>query len=628
MPSDVFRLSPRITLVPILHGSGDFALQVRRLLWEESFDCLAVPLPPSFREAVESAIPHLPRPMLVGQPERPEFAREWQPGADDEDEEREPARARWSYVPVDPCQGVIMALRIAMQERIPRAFIDLETDRFQPSHVPLPDPYALKQVPWDKFATAVLPALPPLPVGQPRERVAWMAQRLRDLEQRFAAIVCLCSFSEWPWLRLAYQETRADDLADELVEPVRTLVPDPQTLLFMLGELPFITALYERARAECEDDANLSVDGVKELLVSARDRYRNEWKKRARKITPQMLSTYLKYVRNLTLLENRMTPDLYTLVTAGKQIAGDQFALQVAETARDYPYTQEVPFETIRLGIDRGQLPEGDLVDLVSRLPGQPLVWRNCPLNKRPDRPEQQRWEQRWDPRGQCSWPPEDEQIEQFRTCVQDRAKALLGVDLVRTEKFTTSIKDGIDIRDTLRNWHTGEIYVKENPPTRGNLDCVVMLFDTPADPREYPWRTTWYSEFDYESTLAFFASDFHKQMLGPGIAQANYGGAMFLYPPVSIPDIWRDRNLDFADTLEERLLAAACAYSRHTHIALLSAQAPGAGYRKLARRFGKRFIHVPLAQFSASKVAQLRMVHVLNGKHVRSYAANFIRQA
>ena len=66
-------------------------------------------------------------------------------------------------------------------------------------------------------------------------------------------------------------------------------------------------------------------------------------------------------------------------------------------------------------------------------------------------------------------------------------------------------MKDGIDIRDTLRHWYEGDIYVKVLPPNKGQLDAAVMLFDSPADPREYPWRTTWFAEHKGESTLAFF---------------------------------------------------------------------------------------------------------------------------
>jgi hypothetical protein len=309
-------------------------------------------------------------------------------------------------------------------------------------------------------------------------------------------------------------------------------------------------------------------------------------------------------------------------------VAGDRFALHVTETARDYPYGRPSGCASIKLGIDRARLPDGEIVGLVSRLPGPPIEWRSCQLQRRPDQRERRQWQMQWNPLSQCSWPPEDELIEDFRAHVTDRAKAIMGMDLVRTEKFTTSVKDGIDIRDTLRNWHTGDIYVKVLPPSRGHLDAVVMLFDSPADPRDYPWRTTWFAEHQNESTLSFFATDFRREMVGPGIALATYGGAMFLFPPVSIPDIWRDPRLDFTETLEQRLLAAACLHSECPHIALLSALPPGAGWRRLARRYRKKWVHLPLAQFGDSTVQQLRMVHVLNGHQVRSFAAHYIRRA
>jgi hypothetical protein len=219
-------------------------------------------------------------------------------------------------------------------------------------------------------------------------------------------------------------------------------------------------------------------------------------------------------------------------------------------------------------------------------------------------------------------------QIENFRQAVFDRAREAMGVDLVKTEKFTTSIRDGIDIRDTLRHWYAGDIYVKVLPPNRGRLDCAVMLFDSPADPREYPWRATWFAEHKEESTLCFFASDFSRQPIGPGICQAVYGGAMFFFPAIPIPDIWTDKRLDFTETLEERMLAAACLHSQCSQIALLSSGPPGPGWRRLAKRFKKSWIHLPLSRFSESTVSRLRHFHVLNGKQVRSYAADFIRKS
>src|SRR5258707_10837368 len=47
------------------------------------------------------------------------------------------------------------------------------------------------------------------------------------------------------------------------------------------------------------------------VLLTARESYRADFKTRARKISPHMLRVCLKYVRNLSLLERRFSPDLY-----------------------------------------------------------------------------------------------------------------------------------------------------------------------------------------------------------------------------------------------------------------------------------------------------------------------------
>jgi hypothetical protein len=440
--------------------------------------------------------------------------------------------------------------------------------------------------------------------------------------------VFVCSVLDFPWIRDAYLAGVSAPAGDDIdSDESRIYAAEEKTLLFLLGELPFITGLYEQARVDLDDDENLSIDGVKQLLLESRSRYRTELKSLAREITPHLLATYLRYVRNLSLIHRRMTPDLYTLVVAAQQIAGDQFAIHLAETAREYPYVRKLPYAPMTFGIKQGRLPDGTVVQLKSRLPGPPVNWCSCKLNPRPQRRDQRKWGMRWNPYQQCSWPPEDVAIENFRTHVKDRALSIIGNDLARSEKFSTSLKDGLDIRETLRNWHTGDLYVKVIPPTRGKLDCAVMLFDSPADPREYPWRTTWMAEHAEESTLAFYATDFHTNMVGPGIGLATYGGAMFLFPPRPVRNIWDDSQLDFATTLEERLIGAACLHSREKHIALLSAAPPGPGWRRLAKHFRKRLVHVPLGRFSQATVQQLRLVHVLNGKQVRSYATDFIRK-
>ena len=634
----VLRLSPRIEVLPILHGSGDVAQEVRETMIQRRYDCVAVPLPPSLEDPVERAVADLPRISLVTLPE---------PSQD--------GPAAVNFVPIDPCQAVIMGIRVAMGEGIARAYIDRDVAAFEPTPYTAPDPYALKQLPLAAFAAALIPTLPaPDEHSQRRQRIAWMAFRLHELELDFEAILCLCPLLDWPWLRQAYRERQP------VVPPERPAgTPSiyrvaPSTLYFVLGELPYVTELYERRRAELKSDREATIDGIKELLLESRAawlaRHDSEGRSMPNWVTPHLLQLFLRYVRNLALLDRRLTPDLYMLVTAAKQMAGDDFAITMLDTAKRYRVQDDAEeadgAPVVAAGIGKVELDGEDVAVAKNRLQGPPLHWRTLSLRPRPTPAKSRRWALQWNPFRQCSWPPEDHRIESFTRHVRDQARSLLGADLAKVEKFTSSVKDGIDLRESLRHWHAApsrrsppgavtkpgaplklEIYVKEIPPARGNIEAVVFLFDTPADAAVYSWQATWYAEHAEESTLCFYATPFQENIIGPGIAQSRYGGALFLFPPRPIPNVWDDPQLDFTESLEERLIAASALHSRESHVALVSPVPPRARWRRIVHRLNRRLITIPLSRFSGQTVDRLRRFHVLNGHEIRSYAAQFIRE-
>ena len=92
--SDVFTLSDRIQLLPVIHGSGSFTREIRQRILSSGCDCIAVCLPPEFQTSVESCIDNLPDIGVSCLEESGDTL---------------------SYVPIDPCQPVIMGLRVAMQ---------------------------------------------------------------------------------------------------------------------------------------------------------------------------------------------------------------------------------------------------------------------------------------------------------------------------------------------------------------------------------------------------------------------------------------------------------------------------------------------------------------------------------
>ncbi len=606
---NIFKLNDRITLLPVLHGSGDFALEVRRILLTSRWDCLAVPLPASFRHLVLDAVRQLPIVSVVSAEE---------PGDE----------SVWNYVPIDPCQPVIMALRIALEEYIPIEFIDLETSVYEPDAFLSPDPYSLKKVPLEKFCAALLPTIPPPPPRSQQEaRVLHMAKELRTLQSNYKNILCLCSLAHWPWLRDAFQNRHESPQQEAFFFPIHSYYVQERSLVFVLGELPFITYQYERSRRELLPDENLSIDGIKELVLESRDEWLRKHEPLHNWVTPQRLQILLQYVRNQTLMNSRLTPDLYTLAMSSKQVCGDTYATSLVETAKQYPYQHIEENRGITFGIDKANFPEEGVGLVKNRLQGVPVTWKTIPLKRVPEKEKQVRWRQLWNPFGICSWPPEDNRIESFNTHVREVSQAMIGEGLARSEKFSASIKDGLDIRETIRNWHTGDLYVKEIPPSRGTVEVVVFFFDQPADPLKYELQTTWYAEHEEESTLCFYSTPIGEKFVGPGIAQCVYGGCFFLYPPRFIPDIWKDPRFLRYRNLEEKLLAGALYHSAEKHVAVVSPKAPSPAWRRLARRFKKKIVHIPLSRFSQQLVDRLRVFHVLNGKHIRSYAGHFIRE-
>lgn len=604
----IFYLSKKIRFLPVIHGSASFTRIIRDRLLSSPTDCLAVGLPPEFQTTVNEGINHLPLITLCSQKE---------------------SSGSYNYVPIDPCQPLIMGLRIASQEGIPRKYIDYSCDNYEPRKINFPDSYALRHMSYEKFCATLL-----LSIKRPKadtlhdKRARWMAYQLHQLEMDFNNITVICSILDWPWIKEAYNDRKPYDKIFSSFNNPKIYGVEKETLFFALAEFPYITYLNEVYRQQIKSDKEVVVDGIKEILIKARDIFTKKHKLRFHNLTSQSFQIYLQYVRNLTLMESRLTPDLYTLITTAKQFSGDPFAIAVLEAARAYPFQvlKSTNLEPLALGIDKAIDSENNAINMKNRLSENHTEWREINLKPEPGIKKQTQWKHKWNPYGQCSWPPEDDKIESFNTHVREQSKLLLSTDLARSEKFTSSTKDGLDMRETLRHWHEGDIYVKEIPPSRGRVEIVVFIFDIEPNQNNYQWCQTWYAEHNEESTLCFFATNYMDDMVGPGVGRATYGGCMMIYPPRPIPDIWKDPRIHVGKTLEEKLLEAAFFHSQEKHITVVTPCLPKSNWRKLSRKYHKSIIHIPLKRFSNQTIEKVRRFHVLNGKQIRSFANHFIQ--
>jgi hypothetical protein len=286
-----------------------------------------------------------------------------------------------------------MGLRIAMEEGIPRHFIDRSVAAFEPRRLSYPDTFALRQLPMEKFCASMLPSIArPLADSSHEKRARWMAYQLHKLEMDYSRITLICSIQDWPWIKEAYDE-RLGYTAPEQIDSAPALFGvSKQTLFFALSEFPYITYLYEKNRQELRSDKNLSIDGVKEILLKSREVFINKHSVQYHNLTPQTFQIYLQYVRNLALMEHRLTPDLYTLAVSAKQIGGDAFAVALVETARDYPFQDtESGLENLALGMDKAEFEENNVAEMKNRLSETYFEWRNLNLKVEPGKQQQKK---------------------------------------------------------------------------------------------------------------------------------------------------------------------------------------------------------------------------------------------
>ena len=250
MSNELFQLSDRVRILPVIHGSGHFMRVVRQQILSEPCDCVAVSLPSEFQTSVEEGIDLLPCITLSAMEE---------PGG------------AYNYITIDPAQPIIMALRIAKQEGITSAFIDWSSPTYETRHHIFPDAFALSKMPYEKFCVSILASIPyPKLKGLHDRRSRWIGYQLHKLEMDYRNIVLICSFLDWPWVKHAFDE-RQDYETVKSVNSPKLYSLEEKNLFFALSEMPYITYLYEKKRQELKSDRLTPVDGVKEILIRARE---------------------------------------------------------------------------------------------------------------------------------------------------------------------------------------------------------------------------------------------------------------------------------------------------------------------------------------------------------------------
>jgi hypothetical protein len=213
--------------------------------------------------------------------------------------------------------------------------------------------------------------------------------------------------------------------------------------------------------------------------------------------------------------------------------------------------------------------------------------------------------------------------VEDFGRYLRRRGKQVLSDEQTRTVPFTSSVLDGIDVRETIRHWSEGKIFVRELGRVPGDVGSIVIIFD--EDDAPYPYGQTWLGEHDQESDMAFYSTEPARGIIGPGICRVTYGGFIMSYPPQRMLDVWADRDYRIAESKAETLLLAALDYTEQRHVVHVGPRPPRSIIQQLAARLGLKILHLPLGTLSPSTVRRIRVMHVLSGHDKRKIAKDYI---
>lgn len=589
-----------IAYFPVAPGRLEFAIEVRRKILRDRPDVVAVELPVTLEKHYREAVKRLPEISVLMYPETNE---------DDAD---------GFYVPVEPADPFTEAVRTGIE--IGAEVLFLEPDFGDRPHLSdaYPDPYSLRHIPLAKYVEAyrVYPQARTDEVAAHAAGMAWKLQGTNPDSAVLAVVGLNLLDPVLDAMEAPQDEPRNRPRYVDLVNA------HPQCLAEITVEYPYLQQRYEQYREMMGDDHLIDRPRVQAaLLKDAEVQYE---KNTGDKISSWQRRLIARYTRNLALISKELTAPLFDIVTAARSIVDDNFAWEVWDVANRYAAQREVSaLETVSIRAEEVWF-RTKRMKLRRRLPRpkQKLLPRSLKARKREKRPGE--WAEQIDGNAICSYPPEDIVIEDYGQALKEKAKSILSEERSRVEPFLTSVLDGIDIRETVRNWHNGKIFVRNLEKMAGEVGAVVVVFDEDSAGR-YEYLSTWLGEHQNESDMAFYATDPFAHVVGPGIGRAEYGGLLMTRPPRRMMDVWSDPDYDFAESKPERLLMAALDYSVERFVVYVAAKPPRSIFRAVASHLGRRILYVPIGQLSPVKLKKLRVVHVLDGYERRKEAKDYI---
>ncbi|MEW6380454.1 MAG: hypothetical protein AB1611_12720 [bacterium] len=606
--------------LPVLHGSMEMARVALQAIRKVQPDVVLLEFPANLELLMKKAVARLPNISVVVFPPR---------------KGEKGGAKRAVYFLIEPVDPICAAAWFCHKNNIPFHGIDRDPDPDYPPVIDLlPDPAALESLGYSRYVQLSLGILmhgispASLNIRLKREkkdlqRDISMAWRIQQEIGRGRRVLLVCGLAHLAGIRRQLgRQIFAQPLPDRKNPQSYLARLHPDCLPEVMSEIPAIEGLWAQAIQSGEEGSATRQDYQARLLDMAARTYRETWHET---LTPQQIQVFNRYAYSYAREQGRLILDHYGLLVAARNCLGETFSYVLYQKSSLYPFYRPdglpelfLRAEDLQLGSTRVRFrprppkKEKQARDFVKRKGRdlQPEKWKNQALL------------------GECSHCPEDQKLNAFTDLLCNKATGLLNKNITRIEPFTTTLGEGIDIRETIQHWKIRggqQIYIRRQAPCKAAVTSVVVIFHESYRDRDFPYLRTWTRERWEEVERAFYATSPLDHPIGPQIFRCEYGGFLASYNRPGLSDIWIDPDFSFASCHAERLLLAGAAYSNEKTVLYIAPSPPRRSIVRICEFLGKRVIYLDLSLYPRQYLDRLRFFHVLGNHRVRDYAEDFI---
>lgn len=301
-------------------------------------------------------------------------------------------------------------------------------------------------------------------------RLQCMARHLQRLLDTGIEVLFVCSGSLHHGV-LHYIEEDLPEIDDSYIVPTRICPVKEADVCRITREIPFLMYLYDLYR----DTPVEREMWIRNLYCGAE----------TNNVSANTVNAAIDYAYSLAFTDRQVFPDIYNLIAAAKYTGGDDFAINVLESALSYPPNHTTEGECIiRPILDYNFMNLENARSITLRRSLFKPSSRITSLRERLNPVERRYY-------GYTRWQRTPESIQAEFDFMRYMTRRYVALEPSKeewtVEEFSCGLGEGFDVKETLRNGMADKIFVRE--PALENVACYIIDYRDPS-PESQPHQS------------------------------------------------------------------------------------------------------------------------------------------